>query len=181
MMGEDTVPEASSLRKVYPFGPRRAFVWLQRIIVGLFVLIAFGYGYAWSIGHFQQVGLGLVVAVWLLLALQQAAVLYLFSRSRLMTSPAGLEFSAPGYRISTTWDNIETVRVEWPLSLEMLDLRQKPVLHHRHPLSWLWLRVLERKRFPLYLFQRSWQGELGQDFRQYAPHLFSAEEREQPQ
>jgi len=173
-MGEDTMSEGSSPRNVYPFSPGRAFLWPTRIIAVLFVLIAFGYGYAWYIGHFQKAWLVLVVAVWLLLAVQQSAVLYLLSRARLVTSPEGLEFFAPGYSISTTWDNIEKIEVRQPFSQKVLYLRQEPALHNISPLSWLWLRPwTNRKLLPLHLFHRSWQGELGQDFRRYAPHLFS--------
>ncbi len=173
-MGEDTLPEGASPRKVYPYSPRRAFLWQARIIVGLFVLIAVGYGYAWYIGHFQKGWLVLVVAVWLLLALQQWAVLYLLSRARLVTSPQRLEFFAPGYNLSTTWDNLEKIGVRQPFSQAVLYLRQEPALRSSSPLRWLWLRPwTNRKLLPLHLFHRSWQGELGQDFRRYAPHLFS--------
>jgi hypothetical protein len=84
-----------------------------------------------------------------------------------------------------TWDNIEKVRDRkwlWGPGFEVLYLRQKPALHSSSPLRWLWSPTgLDSRRLPLGLFQRSWQGELGQDFRRYTPHLFSAEERERTQ
>ena len=184
MMGEDTMPEGSSPRKVYPYSPGRAFSWPTRIFVVLWVLIAFGYGYAAYLGHFQKAWLVLVAAVWLLLAVRQSAALYLLSRARLVTSPEGLEFFAPGYSIGTTWDNMEKVSVSkwrWSPGFTVLHLRQKPTLVSSSPSRWLWMGLGSRKLIPLYLFQRSSQGELGQDFRRYAPHLFSAEERERPQ
>jgi hypothetical protein len=173
-MGEDITPEASSPRKVYEYGPGRASLWLPRIIVGVCVLIAVGYGYVWYIGHFQRGLLILVAAVWLLLAVWQSAVLYLLSRARLITSPEGLEYFTLAYSIRTTWDNIEKIEVRPPLSQEVLYLRQEPAVHSSSPLRWLWLRPWSnRKLVPLHLFHRSWQGELGGDFRRYAPHLFS--------
>ena len=173
-MVEDPTPEGLSPCKVYPYSPGRAFLWQARIFVGLCLLLAIGNGYAWYIGHFQKLWLVLVAVGWLSLAAWQSAQLYLLPRVSLVTSPEGLGFFAPGYSISTTWDNIEAIRIQAPLSLAVVYLRQKPALHTSSPLHWLWLRP-GRGKLPLYLFQQSWQGELGQDFRQYAPHLFSAD------
>ncbi len=184
-MGEEVRPEGSSPRKVYRVSPGRAYwrwVWLG---MGLLVLVGPFYAFAWCMDYFLPQGLWfpLLVVWWLLTTCLAGATLYLRHQMCMATSPEGLELFGPGYRMSTTWENLEKVGTRkwiWP-GFEILHLRQKPPLHSSGPLRWLWSPIsLGRPKLPLGLFQRSWQGELGQDFRRYAPHLFSAEELERP-
>lgn len=172
-MSEATMPEALSPRKEYLYSPGLVFLWLPRIFVVAFFLIAVGYAYAWYLGHFQKAWLGLVAALWLLLAVRQTAGVYLISRARLVTTPNGLELINPWYTISSTWDNIAKLKGKPPL----VYLRQNPTVRNNSPFSWLVLTPWGRKVLPMLLFQGSWPGELEQDFRRYAPHLFSAEDR----
>ena len=173
-MGENTIPEELSSRKEYPCSLGLVFLWLSRIFVVAFLLIAVGYVYVWYISHFQKAWVLLVAAVWLLLAVWQTAGVYLFSRTRLATTPNGLELINPWYTISSTWDNIAKLKGTPPV----VHLRQKPTMRINSPLSWLVLRPWGRKVLPMSLFRGSWPGELEQDFRRYAPHLFSADERQ---
>jgi len=167
-MSEATMPEESPSRKEYPYKLTRASAWLAWSLMGFFLLVPVLCVYLWYLSHSREVLALWLAALFVLFDVWQLAVIYVQSKARLVTSPEGLEFFSPGYNIRTQWDNLAEIK-----KASVLTLRQNPTVHSSSALRWLWLRPWKRKVLPLYLFKGWWPGELEQDFKQYAPHLFS--------
>ena len=127
-----------------------------------------------------------------MLALVIALILLIGSRSRIVTSPGGLEYHTVGFSISTTWDNIERIdqipifqdvrppvqriltkkaRMGFAGQVEGLVLRQPVTIQTR-----FWERGATGPQRHIILsveFKRWRDSGLEKDLRQYAPHLFA--------
>jgi hypothetical protein len=123
-----------------------------------------------------------------------ALFLFMGSRSRIVTSPRGLEYHTAGFSISSTWDNIERIdqipmfqdvrhpvhrilrqkaRMGFAGHVEALVLRQPVNIETR-----FWERGATGPQQLIILsveFKRWRESGLAKDLRQYAPHLFAQE------
>ena len=125
------------------------------------------------------------------LPLVTALIFFTGSRSRIVTSPRGLEYHTVGFSISTTWDNIERID-QIPIFQDVRPLLERVFskgerigytghldgLVLREPVN-IQTRFYERtppgpqKQIILSIEFKRWrESGLAQDLRQYAPHLF---------
>lgn len=146
------------------------------ILVGVIMgVLFFGYGvYSLYRGESAIVGglLALIGGVQLLLAWGN---LQLINTLKIVTSPEQLEFYSPGVAISTSWDNLERVgltkRRFTNVPNESLFLRNPPT-QKITPFFKVFQKAPE-KQIPLSMFSDWRTSELGEEIKQYAPHLFS--------
>lgn len=126
-----------------------------------------------------------------LLAFVIAFFLFIGSRSRIITSPQGLEYHTAGFSIFTAWDNIERIDqiptfkdvrpvvrrlftknalIGFAGQVEGLVLRQPVAIKTSR---WEGKATETHQHIILSEEFKMWRGSgLEQDFRQYAPHLF---------
>ena len=93
---------------------------------------------------------------------------------RLEVSPESVEYFQMGYRLKTTWDNVERIGMI-PMGLLMAEglILRESALQEKI----LGRKNLERNRLdraiPLTLFQPWWrESDLGEEIKHYAPYLF---------
>jgi len=93
---------------------------------------------------------------------------------RLVISPEGIEYHQVGYSICSTWNNVAQIgnMPAGRLTVEGLILHE-PALYVGIWLSKVNYIQTRGRLIPLSLFKHNWlDNEIGQDIKQYAPHLF---------
>ena len=158
--------KTKTVPKIYRIAPNR------RILVfsyaGLMVILAI-----YLSALLRGIGtLAIVIPSPLLLI--AAFFLYMVYYTRLKVSPEGIEYFQLGYRLKTTWENIERIGMV-PTGMqtaEGLILRESALQGKA-----LGRKNLERNRLdraiPLTFFQPRWrEGGLGEEIKRFAPHLF---------
>jgi hypothetical protein len=97
--------------------------------------------------------------------------LLVISRTRIVTSPRGVEFYQFGFRAQTPWSNISRIGLPPPGTgtTEAIYL-QRPVFQEFEFLAGMKMPL---NLIPLYPFDYSTASELGQELRRYKPHLFN--------
>ncbi len=146
--------------------------------------------------------IGLTVTIWTTYGVNVGALLLLLVclgymhqilcdalYGRVVITTDGIEFRRMGYCIQTRWDNIKRlVYAQIGQSKgDILVLREPRVsVNKRLSLLWREAQRLERakefaplgKAMPLYYLDQKWRtGELGQELRRHAPHLFTDYEK----
>jgi hypothetical protein len=112
-----------------------------------------------------------MIAVFILFVLL-SIVFWGLSQSYILISPTGIEQHDLGFRVYSTWENIQMLsasKSKWHLNeYEVLVLR-KPV-----PVKYDLVRGAEKQTYWISLKEyKMWRYyELGQDLKHYAPHLF---------
>lgn len=114
-----------------------------------------------------------------------AGMMYPMIYDRVIVSETGLQVFRVGSVYSTSWDNIESIsKVQIGLKHGFVLLLRQPAMKANKWLAWRtdeasWMErqghfmPLDRT-IPLFLLIPNWvNGELGQDIRRYAPHLFT--------
>ena len=94
---------------------------------------------------------------------------------RLVTSPAGIEYYQIGYRISTSWENIERLgQVSYGRSEVFGLILRQPAFQRNKWLGWTTPAVRQPNQgIPLEPFLVRWRNsELENDLKRYLPHLF---------
>jgi hypothetical protein len=149
------------------------------LIFGVFIVVS------WADWGFR---VSLIMIILLYLAFVRK-LLCLAIYNQLTVTDEGLDFRRIGYRIRTTWGNIErmTYAQFGYAQGDILVLREPQVsVHKRLAVLWNEGRLLERnkefaplgKTIPLFLLDPKWRtGKLGQEVRCYAPHLFEEYEK----
>lgn len=96
--------------------------------------------------------------------------LFIMSRTRIVTSPRGVEFYQFGFRAETPWSNVTRIGLPPPGAggAEAIYL-QRPVLQE---FEFITAIKLPLNLIPLYQFDYSVESELGQELRRYKPNLF---------
>lgn len=160
MATETTIPA-----RIYRLEPnRRGAVF---VYAGLILLFAFLFGVV--LGKLESCTLPFVIP----LTLASAYFFRLAYHIRLEVSPEGIEYFQMGYRLKTTWDNIERIGMI-PMGLLMAEglILRESALQGKI----FGRKNLERNRLdraiPLTLFQPWWrEGDLGEEIKRYAPRL----------
>lgn len=127
------------------------------------------------------------------LAFILACFLFIGSRSRIITSPQGLAYHTFGFSIATTWDNLERIdripvfqdarpaRFMFGKNRRLVTAREVEGLVLRQPVNIkasAWERGAAGAQRHIILSEEfgKWREiGLAQDFRHYAPHLFTQE------
>jgi hypothetical protein len=104
--------------------------------------------------------------------------------SRVVVSADGIDFRGAGYRIHTTWDNLDGMNyVRFGIVEGDVLLLREPTVEVNRWVAYLSkeVRWLEQnpefaplgKVIPLFLLHPKWRtGKLGQEIQRHAPHLF---------
>lgn len=184
MDGEQPAQKTSQ-RKVYKLLPLYRFIMhlvAVGFIAGALAFFAFPwwydivlydmFTYLYDIFFYEPF---LFAAFWIIPLAALAAgiyIIYMVRRVSLVLSPERIEADMVEYRLVTTWDNIDRI---WKVGLSDALLLRQPVLPEgRKP----WGDKVGH--IPLTQFGQWWgNGELAQDLRRYAPHLFADEADEE--
>jgi len=118
-----------------------------------------------------------------------AVLLFHASRSRIITSALGLAYHTTGFSVFTTWDNIERIdQIPMFQDVARSGFKKDPLIGFAGQFEGLLLRqpveikpsIWERgakgtlRHIVLSIEFATWrESGLAQDFKQYAPHLFS--------
>ncbi len=169
----DRLSSSSAHRKVFYQEVRVLAITVALIFFAVIVTLWSAHGF--NAGMFALLLIALVYVIRILLP-----AVY----NQVVVTAKGLDFRQIGYRICTTWDNVERMtyaRIA-PAEGDILVLHEPAVEVNR----WVVLlnkdvRWLEQnKKFtplgkiiPLFLLNTRWRtGKLGQEVRNHAPHLF---------
>jgi hypothetical protein len=117
--------------------------------------------------------------------LMVAILIFPMLYNRVIVSETGLKVFRVGFVYSTSWDNIESIaKVQIGLKHGFVLLLRQPAMKANRWLAWrtdeaTWMErqgqfVPLERAIPLFLIIPNWvNGELGQDIRRYAPHVFA--------
>ncbi len=120
--------------------------------------------------------------IWVPLALVSAVLCLWRAKVTLVISPEGIAYSRPGFRIFTTWDNVECISTRIERSSGVY-FREHTVggLKLRQPAAVFKLGLLARLMFlgvegdlslfiPISQIEQNWQvSQIAEDIRRYAP------------
>lgn len=98
------------------------------------------------------------------------------NHEKILLSPNGIDYRAFAYEVSAEWNELKMIEKDPALlsNLEWIITDSKKIKNKL--LLWQLLRWERRNYIPVYLFAENWRdSELGQQIKQYAPHLFEKE------
>ncbi len=99
----------------------------------------------------------------------------------IVVSEKGIEYHSPGMILEAKWEDIEEISFRWYqgirnecLLIDNSKIRLKKwSFPARYPPTTLWESLRQKTIIPLSCFSDNWHNsELGQQIKQYAPHLF---------
>jgi hypothetical protein len=113
------------------------------------------------------------------------SAVYWIRKENIVISSEGIEYDGPDVAFGTKWKNIEKISSGWyfPIKPEGLIVDKSSIRTTKMAIGTvkrfpLW--IFSRKVFiPLSCFSNNWRdSELGQQIKQYAPHLFEKENKQ---
>ncbi len=152
-MAGDAEPEGAT-RSVYPMESWRRV--LTYLAVALPALFGLSVPFLAAAGVFTG-SLATVVAASIFPLVLAALFVYLTQRTSLVISPDGAEYRVSAYRVRASWSDIERIGRGLEGTSAQADV----------------LITRDGRKLPLSIFDSNWRrGQLGEELRRYAPHLF---------
>lgn len=178
-MYADPSARPSLRRRVY-----RKLFWIPQLALAVVLLVGALYllihWLASLLWGFSIIGSTEIVVILVSCVVVGAALLAEAIQTYLVVAPEAIEYTAPGYSIRATWDDVDHIWSHWYATwrswywkpyVENLILRRSELRANR------WVATLVRfsgsdRIIPVGRFAWDWRNsELGENIRHYAPHL----------